>query len=75
LLAKSGCESRCELVSRFWREPIGSCLPAIPADLRLGRVGALAGRNRGEEWPGTLPAQRAMSAEAGGGPDPESLSA
>ena len=24
LLAKSGCESRCEFVSRFWSEPIGS---------------------------------------------------
>jgi DNA-binding CsgD family transcriptional regulator len=75
LLAKSGCESRCELVSRFWREPIGSCLLAIPADLRRARVGALAGLNRGEEWPRTLPAQRAMSADAGRGPDPESLPA
>jgi DNA-binding CsgD family transcriptional regulator len=24
LLAKSGCESRCEFVSRFWSEPIGA---------------------------------------------------
>jgi len=33
LLAKSGCESRCEVVSRFWSEPIGSSR-ALPAPSR-----------------------------------------
>jgi DNA-binding CsgD family transcriptional regulator len=36
LLGKSGCESRCEFVSRFWSEPIGSPrrVPGAPAPSR-----------------------------------------
>jgi DNA-binding NarL/FixJ family response regulator len=34
VLRKSGCESRCEFVARFWSEPIDSALPEEPGSLR-----------------------------------------
>jgi DNA-binding CsgD family transcriptional regulator len=44
LLKKSGCESRSELVSRFWSEPIVPRRPVVPAADGLGA----RRENRGE---------------------------
>jgi DNA-binding CsgD family transcriptional regulator len=41
LLKKSGCESRCELVSRFWSQPIGFS-PAATVDLPWAETGQAA---------------------------------
>ena len=38
VLRKSGCESRCEFVSRFWSEPIDFALPMSPGVPRTGAL-------------------------------------
>jgi DNA-binding CsgD family transcriptional regulator len=41
LLKKSGCGSRCELVSRFWSQPIGFA-PTATVDLASAEIGQAA---------------------------------
>jgi DNA-binding CsgD family transcriptional regulator len=67
LLLKSGCENRCELVSRFWSEPVGQAVPLVgPADRRRGVVDAPMGRDPGLGWPATLHDRGPASAGFGG---------
>jgi DNA-binding CsgD family transcriptional regulator len=64
LLLKSGCESRCELVSRFWSEPVGPFVES--ADHRRGVADAPPGRDPGFGWPTTLLDRGPASAGFGG---------
>jgi DNA-binding CsgD family transcriptional regulator len=67
LLLKSGCENRCELVSRFWSEPVGPRASLVEsADRRRGVVSATMGRDPGLGWPATLQDRGPVSAALGG---------
>jgi DNA-binding CsgD family transcriptional regulator len=69
LLLKSGCENRCELVSKFWSEPVGPGDPLVEsADRRRGVVDARMGRDPGLGWPATLHDRGPASAGIGGAP-------
>jgi DNA-binding CsgD family transcriptional regulator len=67
LLLKSGCENRCELVSRFWSEPVSLGDPLVEsADRRPGVPSATMGLDPGFGWPATLHDRGPASAGIGG---------
>jgi DNA-binding CsgD family transcriptional regulator len=67
LLLKSGCENRCELVSRFWSEPVSPGDPLVEPAVRRPRVvSAPMGRGPGIGWPSALQGRGAASAGIGG---------
>jgi DNA-binding CsgD family transcriptional regulator len=67
LLLKSGCENRCELVSRFWSEPVNPGDPLVESDdRRRGLVGKTMGRGPRLGWPASLHDRGPASAGIGG---------
>lgn len=50
LLRKSGCESRCEMVSTLWSGAAGHRQPLHPEGRRRGRMNASTGRSIGRSW-------------------------
>jgi DNA-binding CsgD family transcriptional regulator len=55
LLRKSGCESRCEMVSTLWSGAAGQRPPLRPEGRRRGRMNASTGRSIGRSWSAPLP--------------------
>ena len=55
LLRKSGCESRCEMVSTLWSGAAGQRPPLHPEGRRRGRMSAATGRSLGRSWSAPLP--------------------
>jgi DNA-binding CsgD family transcriptional regulator len=68
LLRKSGCESRCELVSTLWSGASGHRPPAHADGRHRGRVDASTGRSLGRSWSAPLQRVNALMAGSGNGP-------